>query len=53
MGRLAIVRYAAIDAQRRTEQRQAIALAYLAGFAHAQIATRLGLPLGTVKARIR
>lgn len=36
-----------------SEQRHVIALAYLGGFTHAQIATRLGLPLGTVKARIR
>ena len=35
------------------EQRQVIALAYLAGFTHTQIAVRLGIPLRTVKARIR
>jgi RNA polymerase sigma-70 factor, ECF subfamily len=35
------------------EQRQIIELAYIEGFSHSQIAERLGLPLGTVKSRMR
>lgn len=35
------------------EQRQVIDLAYFAGFTHAEIAQRIGIPLGTVKGRMR
>jgi RNA polymerase sigma-70 factor, ECF subfamily len=34
-------------------QRQAVALAYYQGLVHAEIASRLGAPLGTVKAWVR
>jgi RNA polymerase sigma-70 factor (ECF subfamily) len=35
------------------EQREAITLGYFGGYTHVQIAERLGLPLGTVKGRLR
>lgn len=35
------------------EQRQVLALAFFSGFSHAELAEKLGQPLGTVKTRIR
>jgi RNA polymerase sigma-70 factor, ECF subfamily len=35
------------------EQHDVVALSYVEGLSHSQIAARLGLPLGTVKARMR
>ena len=35
------------------EQRQSIELAYFGGFSYPEIARRLGLPLGTIKSRLR
>jgi len=36
-----------------TEQREAVSLAFLGGLSHSEIAERTGLPLGTVKSRVR
>jgi RNA polymerase sigma-70 factor (ECF subfamily) len=36
-----------------TEQREVIELAYFAGLSHAEMTQKLGLPLGTIKGRIR
>ena len=35
------------------EQRKVIELAYFGGFTHSQIAEMLGMPIGTVKGRMR
>jgi RNA polymerase sigma-70 factor (ECF subfamily) len=35
------------------EQQEALALAFFGGLTHLELASRLGAPLGTIKARIR
>jgi RNA polymerase sigma-70 factor (ECF subfamily) len=44
---------ASLLAQLPSTQREVIELAYFAGLSHAEITERLGLPLGTIKGRIR
>ncbi len=44
---------AGLLAQLPCEQREVIELAYFAGLTHAEMTQRLGLPLGTIKGRIR
>ena len=36
-----------------SEQHEVVVLSYLDGLSHSEIAERLGLPLGTVKSRMR
>jgi RNA polymerase sigma-70 factor (ECF subfamily) len=47
------VRVRAALAQLPPEQHEVVALSYLDGLSHGEIARRLGLPLGTVKSRMR
>jgi RNA polymerase sigma-70 factor (ECF subfamily) len=46
-------RVAAAMAELSEPQREALSLAYFDGLSHTEIAERLGLPVGTVKGRIR
>lgn len=46
-------RVRAVLAQLPPEQHEVVGLSYLDGLSHGEIATRLGLPLGTVKSRMR
>jgi RNA polymerase sigma-70 factor (ECF subfamily) len=47
------VRVRAALAQLPSDQHEVVALSYLEGLSHSEIADRLGLPLGTVKSRMR
>jgi RNA polymerase sigma-70 factor (ECF subfamily) len=47
------VRVRAALAQLPLEQHEVVSLSYLDGLSHGEIAARLGLPLGTVKSRMR
>ena len=47
------VRVRAALAQLPPEQREVVVLSYIEGLSHGEIATRLGLPMGTVKSRMR
>jgi RNA polymerase sigma-70 factor (ECF subfamily) len=51
--RLGAAKVRAALASLTSEQQQAIALAYFDGFTHREVATALGIPLGTAKTRIR
>lgn len=46
-------RIQAAMAQLSAEQRQVIELAFFEGLSHSELADRLGIPLGTVKTRVR
>lgn len=47
------VRVQGVLAELPPDQHEVVALAYLEGLSHSEIAARLGLPLGTVKSRMR
>ncbi|WP_245988719.1 ECF RNA polymerase sigma factor SigK [Flexivirga caeni] len=52
-GSLQAVSVRAAIAQLSPVQREAVELAYFEGISHAEVAQRLGIPLGTAKSRIR